>query len=158
MTDGEYTDCTDEEFEPDEADAVTAPESAEAAEAPESGGERAMSAEDYIAEIRLLQEKLDYAIAERERRERELECISQLRCAGLPEGLSEFVMKAGDDAAEVVRTIGTIIDDAVERRLRDRCRTDPPKDGAHSAITREEFLRMPVSEIQRLRNMGIKLG
>lgn len=116
------------------------------------------SAEDYIAEINALREKLSVAIEEKERREHELDCITELRNAGLPENLSGFVMKAGEDAAEVVSTIRFIIDEAVERELRDRCRTEPPKEGARGSMTKEEFLRMPVSEIQRLRNMGIKLG
>ncbi len=138
---------------------VTEDEAAAAAEDSDAVmDERPMSAEDYIAEIQLLREQLDCAIAEREQRERELECITALRDAGLPEILSGFVMKAGDDAAEVVNTIRSVVDDTVERKLRDRCRTFPPKEGGRGAMTKEEFLRMPVSEIQRLRNMGIKLG
>lgn len=89
---------------------VTEDEAAAAAEdGDEVTDERPMSAEDYIAEIQLLREQLDCAIAEREQRERELECITALRNAGLPEILSGFVMKAGDDAAEVVNTIRSVL-------------------------------------------------
>lgn len=119
------------------------------------GAER--SADEYIRQIEELGERLRAAEAERAARERELLCLSLLSEAGLPAELSAAVT-ASENMAHTVELIRDTVQSRVESELSLRCRTSPPPAAGRPVLTRDELKRMPVAELQRLRDTGVLLG
>jgi len=137
-----------ESGEPDDA-SVEAEAETDAAAEPDAAAE-------YLAKIGELEEKLRLAQAERAERERELECLGLLGDAGLPTELKDAVM-ASADMAGTVELIGQAVAKCVEAEVSKRCRTDAPSTGSHAPLTKDELMRMPVAELQRLRDSGFAL-
>lgn len=115
------------------------------------------SADEYIRQIEELGERLRAAEAERAARERELLCLSLLSEAGLPAELAAAVT-ASEDMAHTVELIRDTVQSRVESELSLRCRTSPPPAAGRPVLTRDELKRMPVAELQRLRDTGVLLG
>lgn len=115
------------------------------------------SADEYIRQIEELGERLRAAEAERAARERELLCLSLLSEAGLPAELAAAVT-ASEDMAHMVELIRDTVQSRVESELSLRCRTSPPPAAGRPVLTRDELKRMPVAELQRLRDTGVLLG
>lgn len=113
--------------------------------------------ERYIRRISELTERLRAAEEERAARERELTCLSLLSEAGFPAELSPAVT-ATDDMARTVELIRGAVQSQVETELSRRCRTTPPLSGGKAVLTKDELKRIPVAELQRLRDIGVLLG
>lgn len=119
-------------------------------------GDTPDSAEEYINRITELEEKLREAEESRERRERELLCLGLLEDAGLSCELAPAVM-ASEDMEGTVEVIRCAVAKTVEAEILRRCRGDAPLNGCRAPLTREELIRTPVAELQRIRNMGARL-
>ncbi len=139
-------DCTEIEHEADNADTGH----------DESAPEK-KSADEYIRQIEELGERLRAAEEERAARERELLCLSLLSEAGLPAELAAAVT-ASEDMAHTVELIRDTVQSRVESELSLRCRTSPPLAAGRPVLTRDELKRIPVAELQRLRDTGVLLG
>ena len=100
-----------------------------------------------------LQNRLRAAEEEMALRQRELDCMNLLSVAGLPSELASAVM-AADDMAAMVELIGRVVKEAVTAEMRQRCVMEPPARGGDAPLTKEELLRLPVAELQRIR--GVK--
>lgn len=83
--------------------------------------------------------------------------LSLLSEAGLPAELSPAVT-ATDDMARTVELIRGAVQSQVETELSRRCRTAPPLSGGKAVLTKDELKRIPVAELQRLRDIGVLLG
>lgn len=106
--------------------------------------------------IEELEEKLRAAEKDRAAKEKELLCISLLGEAGLPAELSDAVLLSAD----MEKTVGLIADTVrilVEAEVSKRCRTVAPHSGTRAPMTKEEIARMPVAELQRLRDGGFMM-
>lgn len=112
---------------------------------------------EYKNRIAELENMLADAEKERKRRERELLCLGLLGDAGLPCELAPAVM-ASDDMAGTVELIRGAVSGMVEAEILRRCRSYAPLTGSRAPLTKEELIRMPVAELQRIKNMGAKLG
>ena len=111
---------------------------------------------EYIRRIGELEEMLRAAEQERSRRERELQGLSLLGDAGLPAELLGTVILA-EDMASVVELIRRTVQTMVESEVSKRCRTDAPVAGNTAPLTKEELIRMPVAELQRMRDYGFAM-
>lgn len=109
--------------------------------------------EDYLRLIGELEEKLRRAENEKTARERELRCLSLLGEAGLPSELMSAVILS-EDMGGTVETIRRTVQSLVDAEVSKRCRSDTPETGTRAPISKEELMRMPVAELQRLRDSG----
>ncbi len=110
-------------------------------------------AAEYIRMIGELEEKLRVAEEERAIREKELSCLGILSDAGLPAELLPTVILSEDMAGTVElirRTVQSLVDSEVSKR----CRTVAPLAGSRAPLTKEELMRLPVAELQRMRDSG----
>lgn len=147
---------SDERIEIAEAEETELPEEADWADAPDVAEAEVDTEADYLARIGELEEKLRLAEEQHAERERELECMALLGAAGLPAELKDAVMVSADMHGTVdliMRTVAQRVDAEVSRR----CRTDAPLTGSRAPLTRDELLRMPIAELQRLRDSGFTL-
>lgn len=110
--------------------------------------------QDLFKEVVELRARLKQAEEERAARERELLCLNLLGEAGLPADIAPTVM-AADDMAAAVEAIRRTVAECVKAELVSRCRGDAPLAGGKAPLTKEELIRLPVAEIQRIRNMGM---
>ncbi len=110
----------------------------------------------YRQKIEELEEKLRLAEEERALRERELMCLGLLGDAGLPSDLKDAVM-ASSDMVGTVELISETVAKCVEAEVSKRCRSDAPSTGSRAPLTKGELMRMPVAELQRLRDSGFTL-
>jgi len=136
----------------DEAKAIGEVERLEEAE-PIAEVAKAEDAEDAAAVIEGLREKLRALEEEREARERELSCLELLGRAGLPTELADAV-KASPDMEATVELIRSAVQRLVDAEVSERCRSAAPPTGMKATLTREELIRMPVAELQRIRDCG----
>ena len=82
--------------------------------------------------------------------------MALLGAAGLPHELKDAVMVSADMEGTVeliMRAVAQRVDAEVSRR----CRADAPLTGSRAPLTRDELLRMPIAELQRLRDSGFTL-
>ncbi len=109
---------------------------------------------DLFKEVIELRAQLRQVETEREARERELLCLNLLGEAGLPLDIAPTVM-AAEDMETAVEVIRRTVAECVKAELTKRCRGDAPLTGGKATLTKEELMRLPVAELQRIRDMGI---
>lgn len=112
------------------------------------------SNEDKDSRIAELTEKLRAADEERVYRERELLCRSLLNDAELPDELAPVIMAYGEKMEETVELIRRTVREKAEAEISARCRTEAPLSGKKVPLTKEELIKTPVAELQRLRDFG----
>lgn len=110
--------------------------------------------EDKDSRIAELTEKLRAADEERVRREQELLCRSLLNDAELPDELAPVIMAYGEKMEETVELIRRTVREKAEAEISARCRTGAPLSGKKVPLTKEELIKTPVAELQRLRDFG----
>ena len=110
--------------------------------------------EDKDLRIAELTEKLRAAEEERASRERELLCRSLLIDAELPDELAPVIMAYGENMEETVELIRRTVRERAEAEISARCRTEPPLSGKKVPLTKDELIKTPVAELQRLRDFG----
>lgn len=142
MTDGIFEEAVAAAEEMAPAETV-----ADAADVPEAAGDGEIG--ELRRHIEELRQRLTEAEEDRVRRERELECMGILDAAGLPSGLLS-VVQAADDMSGAAELIRQTVQELVESEVSRRCRGSAPVTGRRAPLTREELMRMPVAELQRL--------